>query len=225
MRRSIGFLAKLLRAAPDRPTRLHDGKGNRVSIRRLIRNGPQALISGLLRLLFQIWPERPWISYDATTRLARHLNPNSVVLEYGSGRSTIWLARQSDHVYSIEDSPAWYQRVQGLLHDHRLANTTYSLQTTPDDYINFPNQPGLLFDLIIVDGSHRTACVQAAIGRLQPGGILYIDNSDGDLRDAEQIVAAMAEREHGQLCFYTDFVPTQLYVSQGLLYQRPFLTR
>lgn len=220
MSRPLGILEKLLRAAPDRPTRLHDGKGHRVSWSRLLRNGPQALLSGMLRLLFQIWPERPWISYDAASRIAQHLHPGSVVLEYGSGRSTIWLARRSGHVYSVEDSPAWHQRVQALLQSHQLANTTYALLTDRERYVNFPDQPTMQFDLIIVDGSHRTECVRAAVGRLLPGGMLYIDNSDGDLHDAEQIVAAAAEHEHGQLSFYTDFAPTQLYVSQGLLYQR-----
>jgi hypothetical protein len=221
MKARFGLLSKLLRAGPDRPTRLHDGRGNLVSPGRLLRNGPRAAGSGLLRLLLGRWPVRPWFSYDATRAIAEHLTPRSVVLEYGSGRSTLWLARRCAHVYSVEDSPEWHALVQRLLQQHTIANVTYGLRADPASYAGFPEDPTARFDLVIVDGSHRLACVRAALPRLQAGGMLYIDNTDGDLDAAEALVGEQVRQAGGVLQRYTDFAPAQLYVSQGLMYLSP----
>ena len=78
------------------------------------------------------------------------------------------------------------------------------------------------FDLIMVDGSHRSECVSHAAKLLRPGGILYLDNSDkdptargGDMRLAEEYAIQFAKQQNGTTTYFTDFAPTQMMVQQG----------
>lgn len=216
----LKLLQKIIRPHPGRPTRLHDGKGQFVGWSRLVRNGPHAFGTGVARLLWGGWPALPWLSYDAVRVIAAHLArfPQSSVLEFGSGFSTLWLAQRCGRLYSIEDSPVWYGRMQPRL--RAQAHVGYELCTTPDSYCNAAARYGGAFDLIIVDGSHRHCCVQQSLAYLKPGGILYLDNTDGDVLATEQLLLSAAGEQGGKVRSFTDFAPTQLYASEGLMYTR-----
>lgn len=134
-------------------------------------------------------PEGPWFCTPAVDFLARILQPHWRVLECGSGRSTLWYARNAHSVLSLESDPAWHAEVKRLLADHANA----SLELLPPE--KFParmnaEQPES-FDLVVVDGSEhddsgvrlppdsdRTACVLAAMPLVAPCGVLILDNSD-----------------------------------------------
>jgi Methyltransferase domain len=219
--KAFTLIDRIVRAGPDRPTRLHDAKGNFVGWRRALLNGPRALASGIGRVLLRRWPERPWYSYAAADRIAAHLGADSRVLEFGSGRSTIWLARHAGHVMSVEHNPEWHALVTDLLRARGLTHVTYLLRVEQDQYLAVLDEPPAQFDLIIVDGAHRVACAKAGLPHLRPGGLLYIDNTDGELAEAERAVAAFAAQHGGALTYYTDFAPTQMYASQGLMYRHP----
>lgn len=84
------------------------------------------------------------------------------------------------------------------------------------------------FDLIVVDGHQRSACMAHSTKLLKPGGILYLDNSDkhsspagGDTRLAESYALAFAEEKSADIIYLTDFAPTQLFVQQGLMIKTP----
>lgn len=218
MSKPFTLIDRIVRAGPDRPTRLHDAKGNFVGWRRALLHGPRALASGIGRVLLGRWPERPWYSYAAADRIAAHLRADSRVLEFGSGRSTIWLARHAGQVLSVEHNPEWHALVSALLQQRGLTHVTYLLRTNQEQYLAVLDEPSAQFDLIIVDGAHRIACTMAALPHLRPGGLLYIDNTDGQLAEAERAVAEFGERHGGTLTYYTDFAPTQMYASQGLMY-------
>lgn len=106
---------KIVAGADSRKTRLHDATGQRVSLSRLLRNGPRALFSAIGRTVFDYRPQRPWISYDAAAILARRIGAESRVLEFGSGMSTLWLARRAGHLLSIEDHADWHAMVSRRL--------------------------------------------------------------------------------------------------------------
>lgn len=212
------LLQKVVRPEPNRPTRLHDVKGQFVGWSRLARNAPPALVTGAARLLWGGWPEQPWLSYYAVRAMAAHLarTPGSRVLEFGSGFSTLWFARRCGQLCSVEDSPAWYGRVRGLLRD--LPHVTYELCVDPDAYVQAAARHGGAFDLILVDGSHRHRCVEEGLAHLAPGGILYLDNTDGGLSATERLLREAASERGGRVLSFTDFAPTQLYASEGLMY-------
>jgi hypothetical protein len=49
----------------------------------------------------------PWFTYPATRYLARLVQPQWRVLEYGSGNSTRWWAARVAEVVAVEHDPAW----------------------------------------------------------------------------------------------------------------------
>jgi predicted O-methyltransferase YrrM len=207
-----------------RRSRFRDQKGNFLGWGRLVRHGPHAFVSTLLRMGLDYRPQRPWISYSAAAEIERRLTRESRVLEFGSGMSTLWFARRAGEVFSVENDPKWYEKVRGILGRRGLDNVRCELRQDPQEYSSFPPDPGPGFDVILVDGRHRKSCVASSSRFLKPGGILYLDNSDmghsdpsRDLRRAEQAALEFARSRSAQVTYFTDFAPTQFFVEQGLM--------
>jgi SAM-dependent methyltransferase len=90
--------------------------------------------------------------------------------------STIWYGRHCGEVHAVEDDPEWHRVVS-------LRAGSASVYCAPDEdaYVDKIREfPRAHFDLIVIDGSHRYGCFQAAPAYLKPGGLLLIDNSDKD---------------------------------------------
>jgi protein-L-isoaspartate O-methyltransferase len=217
-------LERIIRADHCRKTRLHDEKGNLVPLRRLLLNGSRAYVTAAARLALGIRPEVPWISYDARRLLAKHLKPGSQVLEFGSGMSTVWLARRAAWVCSLESYRPWYEKVAALLAKHSIKNVDYRLAASKEEYASPRFASPLELDLILVDGDCRSDCVQYAVQFLKKGGMLYLDNSDkdsgergGDVRLAEEAALSFSKRTGSVVTYFTDFAPTQLTPNQGMM--------
>jgi precorrin-6B methylase 2 len=136
----------------------------------------------------------PWWNRRAIRYLSERLRPGDRVFEWGSGASTVWLIKQDAVVTSIEDDPKWVANVRSScpeadvrLIEGAATGTTMGYQATMidssrpfyDDYVaaidEFPDDS---FDVIIVDGQSRAECVQRAVPKVKPGGLLIIDDSD-----------------------------------------------
>jgi SAM-dependent methyltransferase len=129
----------------------------------------------------------PWWPYAAIDAVAAALDRSSRVFEYGSGGSTLWLERRAGYVRSIEHDPRWYEEVR-----RRVASADLSLVEPAsegrmysrtggawfDDYVaTITAEPAASLDLVVVDGRCRVACVEAAMSKVRPGGILLLDDS------------------------------------------------
>lgn len=218
------MLRKIISAGPGRKSRLHDEKDNFVGFKRLLLNAPHATLTGLLRLSVGYRPELPWISYSAIGVLEKFLTKTSRVLEFGSGMSTIWYAKHGGEVYSVEDCKPWFDKVGDLIEHKNIKNINLHFASGLNEYSQFMTNDDAGFDLIMIDGNHRSACVAHAIKLLKSGGILYLDNSDrdtkiksGDTRLAEELALQFARERHAQVTYFTDFAPTQFFVQQGLM--------
>ena len=228
VRCSIGEAAlfkKFFAGSGTRKSRLHDERGNLVSLSRLVRNGPPALITGIARLVLNRRPVRPWISYDAQKVLEALLTPSSRVLEFGSGMSTVWYAQHAGEVVSLEDYQPWYKVVQQIIAARGVGNIRYRFAANADEYtILTEAERGPGFDLIMIDGSVRDLCASRSIDLLRSGGSIYLDNSDkgidaktGNCARAAEMLLEYADRHGYAVRWFTDFAPTQLFVQQGLL--------
>ncbi len=148
--------------------------------------------------------QRPWITFGAFAALQAYLRPQMSVFEWGSGGSTLYFNNHAQQVISIEHDAAWFQTVATLLKQAPEHHTTYQLippdaagETIPTGAVPFTsadehyvgltffhyasairNYPDANFDLIIVDGRARVACLAEAWNKLKIGGILVLDNSD-----------------------------------------------
>jgi SAM-dependent methyltransferase len=149
-------------------------------------------IDALIRL------DVPWWTYDAIAKVEDFLvsRPGARVFEYGSGASTVWLAKRAGSVISIDHDAPWVEFSAPRLAE--LGNARVELvpaDARPDADPRFlSGKPGYrgktfrayveaidahegLFDLIVIDGRARAACLAQAIDRLAPGGLIVFDNS------------------------------------------------
>lgn len=157
-----------------------------------------------LRSLFSIYDlddlvhlDLAWWTFDAMEVVEKFLNdrPGARVFEYGSGASTIWLARRGARVTSVEHDQAWGE----LMVERTRADANIAIRIVPParsreprfpsgvrawkgwDFAQYvaaiDREPGM-FDLIVDDGRCRVACLERAASRLAEGGLLLFDNSN-----------------------------------------------
>lgn len=107
------------------------------------------------------------------------------VLEWGSGGSTVWLARQGFNVTSIENNHDWAAQVRERLANEGLLSRVNLLDFSPPDsqrmqeYADYPlGLPDDSFHLVCVDGRNRQRCVGNALGKVKVGGVMLLDNSE-----------------------------------------------
>jgi hypothetical protein len=136
------------------------------------------------RLAFEAWnrthPGAPWLVPAAVRMLARWLRPECTGIEWGSGRSTVWLGRRMRRLTSVEHDPKWFDQTRARL--HRLGMGHVSLVLEPEmnrSYVEAATR-GLEgpVDLVLVDGRQRDACELAGVKALGGDGWLVLDNAE-----------------------------------------------
>ena len=133
----------------------------------------------------RLHPDHPWLTKAANRILADRLQPHHVGLEFGSGRSTLWIARRVRRLTSVEHDPAWAEKVSGMLRTARLTNVEYLLREADcgdegaagSGYVRVLDRFGPeSLDFVLVDGIYRAECALGATEGLRPGGLLIVDN-------------------------------------------------
>lgn len=122
-------------------------------------------------------PFKPLLCQDAIDRFEELIDKNSVVLEYGSGASTLWLVQRTFLTVSVEHDPEWYDEVTTR---REAANATVYLVTDLSKYAAMADEfPDRMFDIVFVDclDKLRVACIKAAIPKVARGGWLVIDDT------------------------------------------------
>lgn len=138
--------------------------------------------------------------------LDSHVGPTHRVLEWGSGGSTIWLAKRVGELHSIENDSEWYQAVVKAANNYPRINpwihfvegrpsppvTEYTAEA--EDYI----QDALSalhhvfhapFDRVLIDGRARLFCAKFTWHMLLPDSLVFIHDWH-------------RERYHGALDWY-----------------------
>lgn len=137
-------------------------------------------------------PDHPFITETANLILSTYLRPTDMGLEFGSGRSTLWLAKHVKHLISVEHDKEWYDRISKALKDNGIDNVTYYLreknvlETLPIEWDEKGPHSAYAkvlqdfadgsLDFVFVDGVYRSACALGAINKLRLGGFILIDN-------------------------------------------------
>lgn len=167
----------------------------------LMRSDPLGLITGLmvifsgnLSLFKRGWPLSarlgiavnknqnpiPWYAYNATDYLTQFCadNPDIHVFEYGLGQSTLWWAKRVKSVTTVEHdlrwikAPAYTNLPDNIILHHLHYNSGYEEAPLLGD-----KKEDKKYDIIVVDGMNRPACIPHAIAALKKGGMLIWDDS------------------------------------------------
>jgi len=116
----------------------------------------------------------PWLTYPAIEYINQYNLKEMSVFEFGSGNSSRFWAKKAKKVISIENDIKWFTYVKNYI----SGNQDIYLKTDKISYVNMLQELGLKYDIIIVDGEWRSACVEKAVDYLEEGGMIIIDNSD-----------------------------------------------
>lgn len=129
-------------------------------------------------------PHAPWICIPAIGALAKRLEPEHQVWEWGSGRSTAWMAPRCKRLISIENDPAWHAKVTLQLQSADRLHAECRLIEDPDAYVNaISTEPCESLDLVLVDGPTplRAGCLLQALPKVRPGGWVVLDDAQRHL--------------------------------------------
>jgi predicted O-methyltransferase YrrM len=151
-----------------------------------------------LKLLPECWQKRiPGFNQDVISALEKLLNKKSRVFEFGTGGSTIWLAKRVGELVSVEYDPEWFRvlcegieadfgsipkHVKVSLQSQTQHNLWVISETTRQriglDFIeSITSQRDDYFDLVLVDGRARISCMLNARRKVKPGGTILLDDS------------------------------------------------
>jgi predicted O-methyltransferase YrrM len=132
-------------------------------------------------------PAAPWLTRQMIEILDCWLRPYDIGVEWGSGRSTVWLAGRVARLTTIEDNAEWADRVADMLAQSNGLGQVELLRApiskadhhnpAASSYVELGR--GLAaasLDFALIDGALRDHCAAVAIEKLKRGGILIIDN-------------------------------------------------
>lgn len=124
------------------------------------------------------YPDHPWLTKDAISYLDQMIRPTDVGIEFGSGRSTIWLGYRLAGLISVESDAGWYRRVKDLIAEHDLSGKIdYKECLHAEDYcaqaLGVADES---LDFCLIDGIARDVCALNVLPKIKQGGLLVIDN-------------------------------------------------
>jgi hypothetical protein len=191
--------------------------------------------------------KQPWLVFDAVDFLKACDLCGKQVFEYGSGGSTLFWITRGATVVSVEHDPIWYLTLSSYLSgapgvDYRLivpehrdvdwrqnrdpANPFH--YTTGDE--SFENHsfhsyvcqidafPAHHFDLVLIDGRARPACIVHSADKVRAGGLLVLDNAERDyyFAQTEQYLSRYKKKEYvGVGPLNTSFWKTNIYTKES----------
>lgn len=125
----------------------------------------------------------PHLTYGATDFLHAVLTPQTRILEFGSGDSTIWFGARVGSITVIEHDADWAARIPR--HEHIQVNVIPCAGSWYEDDASHAYSRGAdstaPFDIVLVDGMARTQCAIRAPSLIRPGGLIVLDDIDDPL--------------------------------------------
>jgi hypothetical protein len=133
---------------------------------------------------------------------------NSNVFEFGCGYSTVWWANMHTNIYGVEHDQEWVNKVN--------PNNNYKISVEKElkPYTKSIHKHNIGFDVIVIDGSFRTECVEPSLNCLADGGIIILDNCDNNPRAKELLDKSdlLPVHFHGFKPIHVDTETTSCYI-------------
>lgn len=221
----MNLLNKLISGSDQRINRFRDAKNNSIHLKNYIYFF-YAVIEKIL-LMLKIESNLPIINYDAIKIFKILLKNKISVLEFGSGRSTIWWLKQNiKKIVSVESDKFWNKNISKKLYELNNRKIDYVFTKNIKKYTSVGKKEK--FDLIIVDGIFRDKCINYILKyNIHKNTIIYLDDSDADCsiqkkyskfseaRKSEYLMLKHSLEYNRVIYHCRNFSPTHLFVKEG----------
>lgn len=128
-----------------------------------------------------------WMEKEDRDIITKHLNKEDIMLEWGSGGSTLYFSKYVKEYYSIEHNKEWYWEIRKEIEKYGYSNihlffipnnAPRTLPTKPEqfkDYIEFVNKLEIpYFNKVLIDGRARQWCAQEVLPYLTQDSLVFI---------------------------------------------------
>lgn len=120
----------------------------------------------------------PWLAMPVIELLKEKITIKHQVFEWGAGNSTVFFAKRTKRVVSVETDKEWCDKIQKIAGD----NVVVKYVEYDSNLKNFSKailEENELFDIILIDGRYeRELCAEMAIQRIKEDGVIIVDNTD-----------------------------------------------
>tara|TARA_R110000744_G_scaffold41592_4_gene94002 strand:+ start:1122 stop:1745 length:624 start_codon:yes stop_codon:yes gene_type:complete len=150
---------------------------------------------------------------EEISMIEKYLNSDNIMLEYGSGGSTLHYSKLVKEYYSVEHNPRWHHLIKDiipenchtkLIHNkfnnvnvdsktwkHLSPNSRVDWQTLLTgeyynafkEYIEYPTTINKKFDRILIDGRARPECAKYVYDYINDDAIVFIHDFYKELYD------------------------------------------
>lgn len=106
----------------------------------------------------------PWMSPNQIVAILKLLKPHHIMLEWGSGGSTILFSPFVKRYYSLEHNKDWFYGVRNELIKNKIGHNVvlYWIEVLNNDYKEYVRKIEDLkvqkFDIVLIDGRRRVHC-------------------------------------------------------------------
>ncbi len=128
--------------------------------------------------------QKIWMTKEEVDTVVEYLKPNDIMLEWGSGGSTLHFSKYVSKYISIEHDKEWYIKIRDLLKQNSNvnlylieANEERSIPTEKKqfkNYIEFVNKLNIKFDKVFIDGRGRQWCGIEVLPYLNKDALVFI---------------------------------------------------
>ncbi len=118
----------------------------------------------------------PWVTYSFIDFIKPRLTKDLSIFEYGSGNSTLFYAKNTRRVVSVEHDEAWFRKIVNQKAEN--AEMIFCELDKGGLYSQKASSLNEKFDIIIVDGRDRVNCCKHGINALTEAGVIVLDDSE-----------------------------------------------
>ena len=168
---------------------------------------PEAKKEEIRKTLSYLYYETPNMSGAEAEAMYKYCTPESEVLEFGSGFSTLRLTEKCKHVYSVEHDSLWYGRIAALAMMFKIPNLSLihsfqhdlgegddkSLEASEERNFSYhsvlhqlPKLVNKKFDVVSIDGMCRANCARSILPNLHDDSVVVFSDFYREQRQKER---------------------------------------
>jgi len=127
----------------------------------------------------------PRLNMQTIAMIEKIITPDSLVLETGTGNSTIWFAKRAKRVVSLESDIHWHDAVHNYLGKEALRNVRIYVDPaySQKSFKNVLKEEDIIqYDIVLLDGPNPEEArvpllLEDAPNFVKPGGYLIVDDT------------------------------------------------